>query len=124
MGNMIDWQKDAHGSLWCLSAYERETRGRKLTEDERAHYADVLKENVARYCRMATQKNAGQRGGTDDLDVLNGLWRTEMMIVIAATELCLDGVFGSMPEKIEGDEYVWRVQNERGNADAAASIRR
>lgn len=109
MEHMIDWQKDCHGHLWELSAYERETRGRKLTEDERVHWADVLKENVARYCRMATQKNAGQRGKAGDLDVLNGLWRTEMMIVIAATELCLDGALGEMPEKIEGDEYVWNV---------------
>lgn len=105
--NMIDWQKDMKGTMWFLSAYEREQRGYKLTDEERISVQESLKRNVARYCRMATQKNAGQRGKNDCLDTLNSLMHTEMAIVIAATDLCLDGVFGAMPDKIEGDEYVW-----------------
>lgn len=40
MEHMIDWQKDCHRNLWMLSAYERETRGRKLMNREEAEEAD------------------------------------------------------------------------------------
>ena len=107
MQMMIDWQKDAIKSMWFLSAREREARGYKLTDEQRQHVAETLKQNVARYVRMATQKTAGQRGNAGDLDSLESPNHTAMAIIIAATDLCLDGVFGPMPEKIEGDEYVW-----------------
>lgn len=106
--SMIDWQKDAHRTMWFLSSMEREKRGCRLTDEQRENVQEALKENVARYVRMATQKNAGQRGNPGDLDTLNTLGITGMSIIIAAADLCLDGVFGPMPDKIEGDEYVWR----------------
>lgn len=99
----IDWQKDAINSMWFLSAYEREKRGCKLSPEDREHVQETLKQNVARYVRMATQKTAGQRGRAQDLDTLNSLDHTAMAIIIAAVDLCLDGVFGPMPERIEGD---------------------
>ena len=68
MAQMIDWQKDAVNSMWFLSEYERKMRGCKLTDDERREVQECLKKNVARYCRMATQKTAGQRGKNRDLD--------------------------------------------------------
>ena len=103
MAQMIDWQKDAVKSMWFLSEYERKMRGCKLTDDERRDVQECLKENVARFCRMATQKTAGQRGKVSDLDTLNSIGHTAMAIIIAAVDLCLDGVFGPMPERIEGD---------------------
>ena len=108
---MIDWQKDACGSMWFLSAKLREARGYKLTDDQREQVQQSLKNNVARYVRMATQKCAGQRGNAGYLDTLESLNHTAMSIIIAATDLCLDGAFGPMPDKIEGDQYVW---SERG----------
>lgn len=107
--SMIDWQKDAHQTMWFLSSMEREKRGCKLTDEQRVNVQESLKQNVARYIRMATQKNAGQRGSNGDLDTLNSLNITEMAIIIAAADLCLDGVFGPMPGSIEGDEYVWKA---------------
>ena len=101
--SMIDWQKDAHRSMWFLSSMEREKRGCKLTEEQRVNVQETLKNNVARYVRMATQKTAGQRGNVGDLDTANTLGITGMAIIIAATDLCLDGAFGPMPEMIEGD---------------------
>lgn len=105
---MIDWQKDARRTMWFLSSIEREKRGCKLSDEQRQNVQESLKQNVARYVRMATQKNAGQRGNAGDLDTLNTLGITGMAIIIAAADLCLDGVFGPMPAGIEGDEYVWR----------------
>lgn len=107
MQRMIDWQKDANKMMWFLSAREREARGCRLTDAQREHVQQTLKENVARYVRMATQKCAGQRGNAGDLDTLESLYHTAVAIIIAATDLCLDGVFGPMPDKIEGDQYVW-----------------
>lgn len=107
--SMIDWQKDACKSMWFLSTLEREKRGRKMSEAEQQHVAETLKQNVARYVRMATQKNAGQRGKSGDLDTLNSLNHTAMAIIIAATDLALDGYFGPMPERIEGDYYVEKI---------------
>lgn len=104
---MIDWQKDAVRSMWYLSAMEREKRGCRLTAEEREDVQRALKNNVARYVRMATQKTAGQRGKNRDLDTLESLNHTAMAIIIAAVDLCMDGVFGPMPGKIEGDEWVW-----------------
>ena len=80
-------------------------------EEQREQVQQSLKNNVARYVRMATQKCAGQRGNAGDLDTLESLNHTAMAIIIAATDLCLDGAFGPMPDKIEGDQYVW---SERG----------
>lgn len=107
MSSMIDWQRDAHQTMWFLSSMEREKRGCKLTDEQREAVIETLKQYVARYCRMATQKTAGQYNRNRDLDTLNGLCNTATNIIICATDLCLDGFFGPMPEKIEGDAYVW-----------------
>lgn len=107
MRDQIDWQKDAHDHMWFLSEMERKARGYKMTAEQRAAVEKSLKENVARYVRMVTQKTAGQRGLPDDLDTTSTLGITNMAIVIAAVDLALDGAFGEMPETIEGDEYVW-----------------
>lgn len=89
--------------MWHLNDLERRARDYKLTEAERADTIELLKAYVARYIRMATQKNAGQRGNPNDLDTLNTLEITAMSIIICATNLCLDGYFGAMPDRIEGD---------------------
>lgn len=65
---MIDWQKDCVQTMWHLSVLERRKRNFRLTEDERQDMIALLKDNVARYVRMATQKTAGQRGNVGDLD--------------------------------------------------------
>lgn len=103
----IDWRKDACKSMWFLSDLERKNRGAKLTPEERESVERTLKEYVARFVRMATQKNIGQRGNSRDLDTMNTLEITGMQIIIAATDLALDGAFGEMPDRIEGDEYVY-----------------
>lgn len=99
----VNWRKNACESMWFLPDLERRARGCKLTAEERANVEESLKKFVARYIRMATQKTAGQRGLANDLDTLNTLEITGMNIIICATDLCLDGVFGEMPDEIEGD---------------------
>lgn len=79
-----------------------------MTPEERESVERSMKEYVARFIRMATQKNIGQRGSGKDLDTMNTLEFTGMRIIIAATDLALDGAFGEMPDRIEGDEYVYR----------------
>ena len=100
--SMIDWQKDAVKHMWWLSQLGREQRGHKMTDEERDAALETLKKNVARYCRMASQMTAGQRGKVEDLD-FRSIEHTGMAIIIQATDLCLDGVFGPMPDKIESD---------------------
>lgn len=106
--NTIDWRKDACKSMWFLSDLERRNRGAEMTPEERESVERSMKEYVARFIRMATQKNIGQRGSSKDLDTMNTLEFTGMRIIIAATDLALDGAFGEMPDRIEGDEYVYR----------------
>ena len=105
MSKDVDWRKDMTRHMWYLSDLERKKRGRKMTDEERVAMQESLKENVARLCRMASQKTAGQRDDRPhDLDTLyGGLDHTQMMICIAATNLCLDGVFGPMPDAVETD---------------------
>lgn len=100
---MIDWQKDCVQTMWHLSVLERRKRNFRLTEDDRQDMIAMLKDNVARYVRMATQKTAGQRGNVGDLD-FDTIDMTAMTIIIAAVDLCLDEqTFGRMPDKIDGD---------------------
>ena len=104
---MVDWRKDACKSMWFLSDLERQQRGTKLTPEQRAQVEATLKEHVARYIRMATQKvGGGKYGKSNDLDTIGNLEITTQTIVIAAVDLCLDGAFGPMPDKIEGDYNV------------------
>lgn len=59
---MIDWQKDACGSMWFLSAKLREARGYKLTDDQREQVQQSLKNNVARYkLRMCAENSTMER---------------------------------------------------------------
>lgn len=105
---MIDWQKDAIGTMWNLSALGWKQQGFSLTDEDRQYYINVLKENVARMCRMATQKTGGQRQRIGDLHTTHTQGITAWTIIIAAVHLCLDEkLFGPMPEKIESDRLFW-----------------
>lgn len=93
----IDWQKDLKDTMWAMF-WMRQENDAANTEADKA----VLKENVARLIRLATQKNAGQRRAKDCLD-WDSIDTTIMGIVCAATSLCLSGALGEMPETIDGD---------------------
>ena len=97
MANSIDWQSGLKDGMWSMF-WLRQNMSPADVEQDKA----TLKENVARLIRLATQKNAGQRGAKDCLD-WNSLDPTLMMIVCAATSLCLSGELGEMPDMIEGD---------------------
>ena len=99
---MIDWRKDATGMMFHLN--DLDMRKNEYASENAEHDKELLKEYAARYVRMATQKNAGQRGNVGDLDTLNTLEITGMTIIICAVRLCLGGVFGPMPDKIPGDK--------------------
>lgn len=91
----IDWKKDMKDTMWAMFLLQLNT-GKDTTESDKA----ALKENVARLIRMATQKNAGQRGSKDCVD-WNALEHTMLTIVLSATSLCLHGEFGEMPDTID-----------------------
>ena len=91
----IDWKKDCMDTMWAMF-WLQQGSGRDTTDHDR----ESIRENIARLIRMATQKNAGQRGSKDTVD-WNSLEHTMMAIVCAATSLALHGEFGSMPETIE-----------------------
>ena len=97
MANSIDWQSGLKDSMWSMFWLKQNLSPADVEQDKA-----TLKENVARLIRLATQKNAGQRGAKDCLD-WNSLDTTLMMIVCAATSLCLSGELGEMPDMIEGD---------------------
>lgn len=67
---------------------------------------DGLEESVQRLIRMATQKNAGQRGDTTCID-WNTLDMEMMRIAIEATALVLDDRFDSLKEE-------WRDEDTTG----------
>lgn len=103
----IDWQKDAVDMMWSLSCLGWEKHGFHLGEEEKQNTIESLKENVARLCRLTTQKTGGSRRNISDLNFDTGRM-TITLILIAATRLCLDeSIFGKMPEKIESDELTW-----------------
>ena len=95
--NPIDWQSGLKNSMWAMFWMKQNIDPQDIETDK-----EVLKANVARLIRLATQKNAGQRGAKDSLD-WKSLDTTLMMIACAATSLCLSGALGEMPETIEGD---------------------
>lgn len=99
MPTMIDWQANLKDNMFSMYMLER-SKGEQVDAE---HEKDVLKEYCARLVRMATQKNAGQRGKTNDLDTLNTFDLTLITIAICACRLCLSGEFGAMPEMVEGD---------------------
>lgn len=97
MTNSIDWQSGLKDSMWSMFWLRQNMSPADVEQDK-----TTLKENVARLIRLATQKNAGQRGAKDCLD-WNSLDTTLMMIACAATSLCLSGELGEMPDMIDGD---------------------
>ena len=100
MANSIDWQSGLKDSMWSMF-WLRQNMSPADVEQDKA----TLKENVARLIRLTTQKvgyDALKRGIKDSLD-WNSLDTTLMMIVCAATSLCLSGELGEMPDMIEGD---------------------
>ena len=96
----INWQKDMKDTMWAMF-WLKENAGADDMEIEK----EGIKENVARLIRMATQKNAGQRGAKDCVD-WNCLEHTMLSICCHATALCLAGEFGPMPETIEEADNV------------------
>lgn len=103
----IDWQKDAVKSMWSLSCLGWQEHDYHLSAQEKQDTIEGLKENVARLCRMTTQKTGGSRMKIGDLN-LDTSRMTITLILIAVTRLCLDeSIFGKMPEKIESDELTW-----------------
>ena len=98
---MIDWQADLKDAMWsmCWIARNQDGAGPAVVDPDDA---ESLKESVARLIRMTTQKTAGQRNVKSHLD-WNQLDTVLMNIACITTRMCLDGVFGEMPEKIEGD---------------------
>jgi hypothetical protein len=95
MSNMINWKKDMLDTMWAcfwMGVGKGDTEGDKV----------CLKDNVAMLIRMATQKNAGQRGAKDCIN-WDALEHVMLTICCCATSLALAGEFGPMPEEIEGD---------------------
>lgn len=85
--------KDARDTMWTLFWMRENHSTKPDIEVDR----EVLKRNVAKLIRIATQKDAGQRGNKnylnwEELDIVL------MMIACCSTSLCLSGVFGDMPE--------------------------
>lgn len=95
--NFIDWRCGLKNAMWAMFWVEQNADPNDIEVNK-----EVLKKNVARLIRMATQKNAGQRGAKNCLD-WDSLDTTLMMIACSATALCLSGALGEMPETIEGD---------------------
>ena len=98
---MIDWQSDLKDAMWSMFWVARNQDGAgpaAVDPDD----AESLKESVARLIRMTTQKTAGQRSVKNHLD-WKQLDTVLMNIACITTRMCLDGVFGKMPEKIEED---------------------
>lgn len=97
----IDWQKDLKDTMWSMFWVARNSDGAGPAEVDPAD-AESLKESVTRLIWMTTQKTAGQRNVKSHLDWAQ-LDTVLMNIACISTRMCLDGVFGPMPETIEGD---------------------
>lgn len=99
MTKSIDWRADLKSTMWDMFWMKQNMSQTDIEADK-----EVLKNNVARLIRMATQKVGydGTKRTSKALD-WNSLDTTLMMIACAATSICLSGALGEMPDMIEGD---------------------
>lgn len=95
MNNEIDWQKNLKDSMWSMFWLGADKQHIEIDKE-------LMRENVARLIAMTTQKIAGRRKSKNQIS-WDSLEVTIMNILCAATSLALAGVFGEMPETIEGD---------------------